>query len=91
MSSPAFAVAPATGAESQNASTSESPLYRLAHELRQPLSTIEAIAYYLEIMLPADQLEARRYLARVRRMVEESNCILINALRQAKDQANSEV
>ena len=75
-------VAP-SAATSLNPSPAEDPICRLAHDLRQPLSTIEAIAYYLEIMLPADQSEARRYLSRIRRATEESNYILNAAIRDA--------
>jgi len=63
-----------------NDTRSENAIQNLVHELRQPLSTIEALAYYLEITLPADQFEARRYLTRVRDMVEQSNLILKNAV-----------
>jgi len=84
MSSPAVAVGAATVATSENAHQEEDPICRLAHDLRQPLSTIEAIAYYLEITLPADQLEALRYLSRLRRTVEETNSILSNAIREAQ-------
>jgi len=86
MSSPAVTVVASTVAtnESENAHQAEHPICRLAHDLRQPLSTIEAIAYYLEITLPADQLEALRYLSRLRRTVEETNSILSNAIREAQ-------
>ena len=82
MSSPAVVVAE-TPTETHACLQPEDTICRLAHELRQPLSTIEAIAYYLEITLPADQLEARRYLTRLRKTVEESNSILNRALRDA--------
>ena len=52
----------------------------LAHDLRQPLSAIEAIAYYLEMTLPADQLDARQHLLRVQELVEQSSLILSRAL-----------
>lgn len=52
----------------------------LAHDLRQPLSAIEAIAYYLEMTLPADQLAARQQLLRVQELVEQSSLILSRAL-----------
>lgn len=54
----------------------EERLHDLAHELRQPLSSIEAIAYYLEMTLPAGQLEARRYMSQLQRLVAETNLIL---------------
>jgi len=84
MSSPAVVVADA--AMSNNASLRpDDTVSRLAHELRQPLSTIEAIAYYLEITLPADQFEARRYLARLRKTVGESNAILMKAIQESQN------
>jgi signal transduction histidine kinase len=83
MSSPAVTVVASTVTTSDNAHQPEDQISRLAHDLRQPLSTIEAIAYYLEITLPADQLEALRYLTRLRRTVEEANSILSSAIREA--------
>jgi signal transduction histidine kinase len=86
MSSPAVAVESAIAGSSQDAPQMGDAICRLVHDLRQPLSTIEAIAYYLEITLPADQLEARRYLTRLRQTVEESNSILLNAIRESQPQ-----
>ena len=62
----------------------EDAICTLAHDLRQPLSAIEAIAYYLEMTLPAEQLEARQHLMRLQELVERSSDILtdaVNALR----------
>lgn len=55
----------------------------LAHELRQPLSTIEAIAYYLALVLPHDDQKTHEQLDRVQRLVEQSNWILSNSLHLA--------
>jgi len=55
----------------------------LAHDLRQPLSTIEAIAYFLEMTLPADQLQARQYMRRLQQLVGEAESILHCALTAA--------
>jgi signal transduction histidine kinase len=52
----------------------------LAHELRQPLSTIEAIAYYLTLVLPRDDEKTHEQLDRLQRLVEQSNWILSNSL-----------
>jgi signal transduction histidine kinase len=52
----------------------------LAHELRQPLSNIEAIAYYLSMILPPDDAKIQPHLARIRELVEQSNLILSTAL-----------
>jgi signal transduction histidine kinase len=49
------------------------------HEMRQPLSSIEAIAYYLKMTLPADQLEARQYMRKLQQLVDQANTILHNA------------
>jgi len=49
------------------------------HDLRQPLSSIEAIAYYLEMTLPAEQLQARQYMRRLQELVDEANLILHHA------------
>ncbi len=47
----------------------------LAHELRQPLSTIESIAYYLTLILPEDE-KIREQLDRIQQLVEQSNWML---------------
>ena len=52
----------------------------LAHELRQPLSNIEAIAYYLRMVLPQGDVKIQAHLARIRELVEQSNWILSSAL-----------
>jgi signal transduction histidine kinase len=49
------------------------------HDLRQPLSSIEAIAYFLEMTLPAEQLQARQYMRRLQQLVDEANSILHHA------------
>jgi len=55
----------------------------LAHELRQPLSGIECIAYQLSLVLPASDEGVQRSLARIRELVEQSNGILSEGVRQA--------
>jgi signal transduction histidine kinase len=52
----------------------------LAHELRQPLSTIESIAYYLEIILPKTDSKARNQVGKLQQMVHQSNWILADAI-----------
>jgi signal transduction histidine kinase len=49
------------------------------HDMRQPLSSIEAIAYYLEMTLPAEQLQARHYMRRLQQLVDEASSILHHA------------
>ena len=49
------------------------------HQLRQPLSSIEAIAYYMEMTLPAGQSDARQYMRRIQQLVEEAHAIVREA------------
>jgi signal transduction histidine kinase len=56
----------------------------LVHELRQPLSSIEAIAYFLEMTLPAEQLQARQYMRRLQQLVGETESILARAVLTAR-------
>ncbi len=58
------------------ATSSDERLRELVHELRQPLSSIEAIAYYLEMTLPVGQVEARQHMQYLQRLVEDANEIL---------------
>jgi signal transduction histidine kinase len=51
----------------------------LVHELRQPLSSVEAIAYFLEMTLPADQVQARQYMLRLQQLVDQAESILKRA------------
>src|SRR5258706_10483480 len=55
----------------------------IAHELRQPLSAIESIAYYLNLVLPQDGSPGRAQAARLHELVEQSNWILTCALQLA--------
>jgi len=55
----------------------------VAHELRQPLSNIEAIAYYLSMVLPQGDAKIQAQLARIRELVEQSSWILSSGLRLA--------
>ena len=51
----------------------------LVHELRQPLSSIEAIAYYVEMTLPPELLQARQYMHRLQELVEQAEAVLGSA------------
>ena len=51
----------------------------LVHELRQPLSAIEAIAYYVEMTMPPDQVQARQQLRRLQELVERAERVLEDA------------
>lgn len=57
----------------------EERLRDLVHDLRQPLSSIEAIAYYLEMTLPAEQFEARHHMSQLQRLVADASEILSRA------------
>ena len=50
----------------------------IAHELRQPLSTIGSIAYYLTLILPRDDEKVHEQLSRLQQLVEQSSWILTN-------------
>lgn len=62
-------------------------LQTIAHELRQPLSAIESIAYYLSLALPRDSWPARKQARRLQQLVEQSNWILTCALQLADETA----
>lgn len=52
----------------------------VAHELRQPLSTMESIAYYLEITLPHAESRVRAQVGKLQQMVHQCNWILADAI-----------
>jgi signal transduction histidine kinase len=56
----------------------------LAHELRQPLSTIESIAFYLELALPHAEPRVKAQLERLRDAIAQSDGILRDALALAQ-------
>jgi signal transduction histidine kinase len=58
-------------------------LRSIAHELRQPLSTIESIAYYLGLILPRHNEKVQDQLTRLQELVEQSNWILTSGLQLA--------
>jgi signal transduction histidine kinase len=62
-------------------------LHDIAHELRQPLSAIESIAYYLSLVLPRDDEKIQEQLARLPQLVEQSDWILSNGLHIAEPAA----
>jgi signal transduction histidine kinase len=55
-----------------------SVLRAAAHEIRQPLSAIESIAYFLSLL--PDNEKHREQLSRVQQLVEQSSWILSNSL-----------
>jgi signal transduction histidine kinase len=66
-----------------NAAASADLLRTVAHEIRQPLGTIESIAYYLSLVLPRDNEKVHEQLARLQQLVEQSNWILSSGLQMA--------
>lgn len=55
-------------------------LRTMTHDLRQPLGTIESIAYYLDLVLPREDAKAREHLRKIQLLVEQSNWILSNGM-----------
>ncbi|MBK5294679.1 MAG: hypothetical protein JJE04_23735, partial [Acidobacteriia bacterium] len=45
----------------------------LTHELRQPLSTVESIAYYLQMVTPRQDLKTQHQLEKLQQLVEQMN------------------
>ena len=62
----------------------EDSLINLAHDLRQPLSAIESIAYYLELTIPPDQVQIRVYVSRLQELVMEASTTLSAAVRDSR-------
>jgi signal transduction histidine kinase len=60
-----------------------SVLRAIAHEIRQPLSTIESIAYYLILVLPRGDGRIHDQLTRLSQLVEQSDWILSSGLHHA--------
>ena len=60
-------------------SSSDEMVRDLIHDLRQPLSSIEAIAYYLEMTLPPDLIQARLYMRRLQQLVDQTSAVLQDA------------
>jgi signal transduction histidine kinase len=58
----------------------ESALAEITHELRQPLSAIEALASFLEIILPANEVRAREHLQEIRLQVSTADRILTSRI-----------
>lgn len=64
--------------------SNEDLLNEVAHELRQPLSTMEAIAYYLELALPQADPRVREQVNRLRQLVAQSGWVLNDAVALAR-------
>lgn len=55
-------------------------LLNLVHDLRQPLSTIEMIAFYLALHLPEHMTESLHYVAQLQELVNVANARLTAAV-----------
>ncbi len=73
----ALASAPSGSRTGQPPPARPHELFRhLAHELRQPLSAMVAVAYYLDMILPESDARAREQVRKLRFLVEQANAIL---------------
>jgi signal transduction histidine kinase len=52
----------------------------LAHELRQPLSAMESLSCYLEIVLPLHEAKARAQVSKMQELLRQTNWILSDAI-----------
>lgn len=59
----------------------EELLQDLVHDIRQPLSDIEMIAYHLQTSSSVDPAQMHEMLGKIRRLVEQANEILAGSLR----------
>ena len=75
---PTVSITPSSDVRSVASNTSA--LEEVAHEVRQPLSVIESLAYYLE-MTSADEVTAS-HLRRIQAMVVQANRVLSQACSQ---------
>ncbi len=57
-------------------------LSRLAHELAQPISAIESITYYLEMILPRGDARVRPQLEQLRRLVDQLGLMVSDAVHE---------
>ena len=85
MNSAAGVQTAAAAAEARHPTSDATALQAIAHELRQPLSAIESIGYYLGLVLPKTDHRAREQAARLQELVEQSNWILTCGLQLADE------
>lgn len=71
----------------QLAGASPAALDELVHEIRQPLSTIESLAYYLELTISDERI--RLHVERIQAMVAQTNRILERACAPPKALASN--
>jgi len=58
------------------AASPEETLRTITHQLRQPLSSIETIAFYLAMVVPHKDEKIQEQLRQIRMLVQQSNRIL---------------
>jgi signal transduction histidine kinase len=63
-----------------NPGSVEALIRQLVHDLRQPLSTIQNCASYLELVLPEASPAAQAQLRMIERQVEEADSLLLESL-----------
>ena len=66
--------------ESRVGPNADTIIRNLAHELRQPLSALESIAFYLDLMLNQEDPKTRKQLRRLRQLVQQSDWAVSNAV-----------
>jgi hypothetical protein len=76
---------PDAGPMRASASAPAEVLRTMVHELRQPLSSIETIAYYLTLILPGADEKVHAQLEEIRHLVEHANRILNTSVTLAPD------
>jgi signal transduction histidine kinase len=70
-------------ADSQAPALPTDILRAIAHQLRQPLSSIETIAFYLSMVVPHKDEKIQQQLRQIRMLVEQSNRILTEGVTEA--------
>lgn len=72
---------------SERATAAEELIRHLAHELRQPLSGIEAAAYYIDMVVSEARPDLIPHCRRLRRMVQQASWLLADAALSASFRA----
>lgn len=66
--------------EEHEAADAGTVIRNLVHELRQPLSALESIVFYLDLMVTDEDPKTRKQLRRLRQLVQRSDWTLSNAV-----------
>jgi signal transduction histidine kinase len=77
-------------AEGFNWNAAETLVNELVHDLRQPLSEIESIAYYLEMAGANGAVRSREMLGKIQVLVAEADRLLTRAVHDVKRAAHPE-